>query len=210
MAGCGGEDEEDEEEAVGPGETQDAYLGLGAMKAGSWAEHTSTAGVRIRWEYLGEDTYNGSACFLMESETDSDGQKVINQIWIDKAKGEAVLSVMEMAGLVMKMDMSQAPEVPGGVSGETFSGAQQIGTQDYTTPTGKTVQAAAFKVDNSEQWISGQVPFGVVKSILDGQMSMELYDFGSSGAVRDISKEEAENATSFGIPGVDIPEIPGL
>jgi hypothetical protein len=42
-----------------------------------------------------------------------------------------------------------------------------------------------------------------VKIVDDGKPVMEPYDFSFSGAERDISREEAENATSM-------PSIPGI
>jgi hypothetical protein len=66
----------------------------------------------------------------------------------------------------------------------------------YTTPTGKTVNVAKFKQQAGEGWVSSQVPIGMVKAIdASGKTTMYLYDFGTSGAHRDISGAEMENCT---------------
>jgi len=44
--------------------------------------------------------------------------------------------------------------------------------------------------------VSSQVPFGMVKVInASEETTMYLYDFGTTGAQRDISKAEMENCT---------------
>jgi hypothetical protein len=215
LAGCGGDDDDDDDdEIIGP---EGEFLGFASMKAGSWAEYTSAEEGRNKLEFLGTDTYNGKESYLMEFETGSGDEKVIGQIWIDKTTSETVLFVMKQIGIVMKLDVSQMPEVPGVDFEEGFgeepSGAQKVGSEQYTTPTGKTVEATIYRSNNNDDWISSEVPFGLVKSTMDGETVTELYDFGFSGAVRDISKEEAENAQSINFPlfppGEDIPNFPG-
>ena len=201
--GCGEEEEEEEELA-------EEYLGFPEMKGGEWAEHISSelggAG-RIRFEYIGTDTIDGRECLVTEFEVESLGQKTINQVWIDKEKQEIALYVVKVAGMVLKMDISGLPasstDVAEGASGETPHGYEpgtQTSVETYMTPTGKMVKAAVFKAGSNEEWVSSDVPFGVVKMVHDGNPVMELYDFSFSGAERDISKEEAENAAS--IPGL--------
>ncbi len=63
---------------------------------------------------------------------------------------------------------------------------------------GYLIKVAVFKDDYGENWISSEVPFGIVIVIdKNGITQMELYGFSISGAKRDISKEEAENAKSI-------------
>jgi len=212
FVGCGEEEEAEEE-----GELAEGYLGFPEMKGGEWAEYTSSElgeAARIRFEYIGTDTFDGRECFVTEFETEAAGEKTISQVWTDKEKGEIKLYVIKVAGIVMKMEISELPalstDVAEGASGETpdeYKPGAQVSTETYTTPTGKTVKAAVFKADTQEEWISSDVPFGAVKAVDSGKTVMELYDFSFSGATRDISKEEAENATSMpGIPG--IPNLP--
>ena len=207
LAGCGEEEEE----------LPEGYEGFPEMKGGEWTEHTSSqagGSGRIRFEYIGTDTIDGRECFVTEIEMEAMGQKIISQVWIDKEKEEIKLYIVKQFGMVMKMDVSELPtsstDVTEGASGDTpdeYEPGTQTSIETYITPTGKEVKAAVFKTGSDSQWVSSDVPFGIVKAVDDGKSVIELYDFGFSGAVRDISKEEAENATDFGI---DIPNIPGF
>lgn len=209
FAGCG----EDEEGLVGPGGTEGAggVAGLAALKQGSWAEHTSSDGSRGRMEFLGEDTWEGRKCLLMESEsTEPGGSSTIMQIWLDKATGEPVLFLIKEDGKVMRMNLSQQPVDVTEMTGEIPVQAQNLGKDKYKTPTGKTVDVVKYSITTaygtSEVWSSSEVPFFDVKDIFNGEVTSSLYDFGFSGAERSISRQEAENAEPFGfsnIPGGD-------
>lgn len=181
------------------------------MSAGSWAEYTVSESGREIIKFLGEDTWDGRASYIMETESVMNGDSTVTQIWIDKATGEVVLFLIKMGDVVMKMDItaSQDTDVPGEDEPWDEPGAKELGTGPYTTPTGKTVNVTKYTLGTDEYWVSSEVPFGEVKDISDGEVYMELYDFGFSGAQRGISREEAENAESFGINIPDIPEIPG-
>lgn len=204
FSGCifGGEDEED---IIGPGGEGEALAGLASMKAGSWEELVSPDGTRDRNEFLGTDTYKGVECYLLEFETIRSGVKEITQIWINKSTNQGVLLVMkDENGNVTKMELTPTTPTEDIPSDEVPPSAVKIGTKKYTTPTGKTVNATAYKMKTqageSEFWVSSEVPFGQVKNIINGKVDCELYDFGFSGAKRDISKQEMENASSFGLP----------
>jgi hypothetical protein len=177
--------------------------GFAAMKAGSWAEYTLSDGSHEINKYIGVDNYNGTDCYVLEFEMTSNGEKTITQMWLDKSSNKPVLYVIKEGGVVMKMEVPQNQEIPSG-SGTAPVGSVELGNKKYTTPTGKTVDAIAYKVTTtageSESWISTQVPFGTVKALLNGKSQLELYDFGTSGADRGISKQEAESAQSFGLP----------
>lgn len=212
LAGCGGDDDDDGE-VVGPGDGLDGD-GMGAfssLKAGSWAEYTVSEGGSEIMKFLGEDTWDGRASYIMETESVMGGDSTVTQIWIDKATGEVVLFLIKMGGVVMKMDTtaSQDTDIPGEDDPWEGPSAKESGTDTYTTPTGKTVNVTKYTLGTDEYWVSNEVPFGEVKDISNGEIVMELQDFGFSGAQRSISRAEAENAESFGINIPDIPEIPG-
>jgi hypothetical protein len=213
LAGCGGDDDDDDGEVVGPEDGLDGEgMGdLSSMSAGSWAEYTVSEGGRETMKFLGEDTWDGSACYVLETESVMDGDSTVSQIWIDKATGEVVLFLIKMGDVVMKMDItaSQDTDVPGEDDPWEEPSAKESGTGTYTTPTGKTVNVTKYTLGTDEYWVSSEVPFGEVKDISNGEVYMELNDFGLSGATRSISREEAENAEPFGINIPDIPEIPG-
>jgi hypothetical protein len=204
FAGCG--NSEDDNTLV-PGGDGNVAAGFAAMKAGSWAEYTSSDGSRERYEFLGMDSYKGSDCYLLEFDSITSGKKSTTQIWINKSTGQGVLMVMkDVNGEVTKMELT--PSTPQDIpTGETPVNSTKVGTKKYTTPTGKTVDATIYQTQTtaglSESWVSSQVPFGEVKSLFNGEVTSELYDYGTSGAVRDISKSEMESAASFGLPGGD-------
>jgi hypothetical protein len=198
FAGCGGSS--DDENALTDGNVAAGYA---AMKVGSWAEMVNTDGTHDRSEFLGADSYNGTDCYLIEFDTITNDKKETTQIWISKSANQGVLMVMkDENGKVTKLELtpSTTQDIP---TGEVPVNSTKIGTDKYTTPTGKTVNVTKYKITTdygeSEVWIGSQVPFGQVKSLLNGTETSKLYDYGTSGAVRDISKKEMESAGSFGI-----------
>ncbi len=203
FSGCifGGEDEED---VIGP--EKDSISGFASLKSGSWEELAFPDGTRERNEFLGTDTYKGVECYLIESETISSSGKEITQIWFNKSNMQVVLIVMkDRNGKVIKIEAIPTLPTKDVPTGEVPSNSVKIGTEKYTTPTGKTIEATVYKITapdgESEIWMSSQVPFWQVKDILNGKVVYDLYDFGTSGAKRDISKQEMENASSLEFPG---------
>lgn len=199
FAGCGGGDDDDDNNNNDNNTSGEIYGGFLSMNPGSWSEYNDEEGNRTRYEYIGVDTYNGSECFVMEFNMSIEGEEMISQIWIDKASGASKLYVIKQGGIVMKMNIGQTPSIPGGESEDSTTWVE-TGVKDYTTPTGKNVSANVYKEGIYEYWISSEVPFGQVKEVENGKTIMQLYDFGLSGAVRDISREEAMNAMSFTLP----------
>ncbi len=212
FAGCGGDDDDD---IVGP-DGAGGVMGFGSMKPGDWAEHRTPEGYRDISKYLGEDTWQGRSCTLIEFESYHQGQLLVNQMWMDNTTGEIVLFLIKENEKVMYMDLSFPTDVPG--ESETWEQptTQKIGSEKYTTPTGKTVEATIYQTQTSfgtsEDWVSSEVPFESVKLLTGGRLISSLYDYGT-GATRNISKQEAENAEPFSfeipdIPGGDTPVIP--
>jgi hypothetical protein len=204
FAGCSSKD--DNPLVAGDGDNN-GVMGFASMKAGSWEELASSDGSHSRSEYIGIDKYNGIECYVMEFDTIKNGKKSSTQIWIDKSMSKGVLYLMkDEDGTVTKLEISQTNDIPTD-PGTIPAGYQEIGKKKYTTPTGKTVDAIAYQMTTQfgtiEWWSSSQVPFGDVKTISNGEVTDELYDFGTSGATRDISKQEAENAKPFDFSGGD-------
>lgn len=202
-SGCS-EETENLLDVIGNDDNTQSGSGFGSMKAGSWAEYESE-GIKNRIEFLGTDTYKGSECYILETENPGQTIQRIFQLWIDKKSNESVLFVMKEGNTVIKMDIIMSSGYVPKDAGVIPSTAKKLGNKDYTTPTGKKVKAFAYEIQTSygtsEKWISDEVPFYAVKIIsVDGKVTLSLYDFGSSGAKRDISKEEVENAKPFGQP----------
>lgn len=210
---CG---EDEEGDLIGPDGEVDVFSWLGTLKAGSWAEYTYSDGYKSRMEFLGDDTWQGRQCILLESEsTTSDIGYVVMQIWLDKTTMDSVVTFMKEGNEVYRFDAYQTDDVPteDDMPWEQ-SNTKKIGEDKYKTPTGKTVKVTKYQTTDSsgisESWVSDEVPFAQVKEISNGEVILSLYDFGTSGAVRSISKQEAENAKTFGFPEIgDVDEPNG-
>jgi hypothetical protein len=180
--------------------TSSGYTGFMAPAAGQWAEYvTSTGGEEspYKMEYIGQDTVDGKTCTGFEM-TMSWEEETIMQTWTEVATGQVVKYVVKMGEQVICMNVGGSFEPP-----ETETPSQyepnlpDISYGTYTTPTGKTVNVAKFTTE-SEVWVSSQVPFGMVKVINDsGETINYLYDFGTTGAHRDISKAEMEDCIQY-------------
>lgn len=206
FAGCGGDDDDDDG-IIGPG---GEGMGFSSMKAGDWSESRTPDGDRDIMKFVGEDTWQGRSCIVLEFESYSAGESSVMQIWIDKTTFEAVVMIVEIDGEYVRMDATAATDVPGTDEVWETPTTEKVGTEKYTTPTGKTVDATIYRTQTSfgvdEDWVSGEVPFDMVKSLTDGTLTSSLYDFGT-GATRIISKQQAEAAEPFAIP--NIPFDPG-
>ncbi|NWF77054.1 MAG: hypothetical protein HXY36_00380 [Chloroflexi bacterium] len=181
--------------------TPSGYTGFMAPAEGQWAEYVlSNNGEEYhqRMECIGQDTVDGKTCTGFEI-TMSEQEEMIMQIWSDTATGEVVKYVVKMGDQVMCMNVGQSPEPPETETPSEYDpNLPDISYGTYTTPTVKTVNVAKFTTQ-SEVWVSSQVPFGMVKVIDDnGETTMYLYDFGLTGAHRDISKTEMENCIPMG------------
>lgn len=182
-------------------DTTSGYTGFMAPAAGQWTEYVYTNGEEshLKMEYIGQDTVDGKTCTGFEM-TVSGEEETIMQIWTEDATGQAVKYVVKMGGQVICMDVSQSPYEPPETEtpGEYEPDLPDITYGTYTTPTGKTVNVAKFAIDGGETWVSSQVPFGMVKVVdASEETTMYLYDFGTTGAQRDISKTEMESCIEY-------------
>jgi hypothetical protein len=180
--------------------TSSGYTGYMAPAAGQWADYVYTNGEEShqKMEYIGQDTVDGKTCTGFEM-TMSEQEEIIMQIWTETATGQAVKYVVKMEDQVICMNINQSPEPPEAETPSEYDpNLPDISYGTYTTPTGKTVNVAIFAIGGGETWVSSQVPFGMVKVIDDsGETTSYLYDFGMTGAQRDISKTEMENCTQM-------------
>ncbi len=183
-------------------ETPSGYAGFMAPAAGQWAEYvTSTEGEESHYkmEFIGQDTVDGKTCTGFEM-TMSGEEDTIMQIWTEVATSQAVKYVVKMGDQVICMNVGQGFEPPETETPGTYEpNLPDISYGTYTTPTGKTVNVAKFAIGGGETWVSSQVPFGMVKVVnASEETTMYLYDFGTTGAQRDISKAEMENCQEIG------------
>jgi len=180
-------------------DTSSDYTGFMAAAAGQWAEYVMSGNgeeSHQKMEYIGQDTVDGKTCTGFEMTiTDSGEEETIMQIWTEVATGQAVKYVVKMGDEVICMNVGESPDTPETETPDEFDPSlPDISYGTYTTPTGKTVNVAKFAIDGVEEWVSSQIPFGIVKIIASGgETTMYLYDFGTTGAHRDISKAEMED-----------------
>jgi len=183
-------------------ETPSGYTGFMAPAAGQWAEYvTSTEGEESHYkmEFIGQDTVDGKTCTGFEM-TMSGEEETIMQIWTEVATSQVVKYVVKTGDQVICMNVGESPEPPETETPGTYEpNLPDISYGTYTTPTGKTVNVAKFTIGGGETWVSSQVPFGMVKVVnASEETTMYLYDFGTTGAQRDISKAEMENCQEIG------------
>jgi hypothetical protein len=196
LAGCGGGDDDDDDLA---GPDGSGYGGF--PPAGAWAEHIDHTAYQkpFRLESVGADTLEGKECLLMEYETTEEDQEVVMQIWIEESTGEPAFLFMKQAGQVFRLDPETYIDVVELVSKpETSEETLLLGEGKYMLPDGRTLDIMEYREETSEGVIefgvSEEVPFGRVVTKRDGMLITSLEDFGTEGASRDISRQEAENA----------------
>lgn len=167
-----------------------------SMQPGGWAEYTvytDSETRKDRLEYIGKDTYNGVDCYVTEIEMDVDRDEEVAQIWSSQETGEVVLVVYDDGWDVVKIDNDQIPEFLSNMALALAHG-QETDAKTLTTRTGKTVQATVYKFNDTEVWLSEDIPFRLAKLLTDDKVDIVLYNFDSSGATADIEPEEAKNA----------------
>ncbi len=199
-----------------PSELKEVYKGFMSLKKGDWVEwkiYVDENVTIMRYVYAGEDVIDGEPCVGIELYGEVSGDVVAVQWWISKERNLPVKAFIETEGgvFVIKYEYImigvKGPK-PEHETPELYRPENivhyEIGT--FTTETGKTVRVVkvltlvAGYEKPKEDWVSSEVPFGLVK-IVDptGKVQMELRDFGS-GAKLQITKEEREKAKP--IPGV--------
>lgn len=203
LPACGGGGAGDGGGQEGGGEgggTPPAYTGFMQATEGQWVEYVISSDdeeYHQKMEHIGQDTVDGKTCigFEMTMAMPQQGETIV-QMWTDAATHQLVKYVMKTGDQVICMDVSQSPYKPPETEtpGQYNPSLPDISYGTYTIPgTGGTVTVAIFGVQGGEVWVSSQVPFGTVKVVASGTTTMYLYNFGTSGAQRDISKAEMEN-----------------
>jgi len=184
------------------------YKGFMDLGEGMWVEYEMD-GSKMKTVYIGDDTISGKNCWGYENSMSTEEGETVTQMWMDKSGKRMVKYVQKIGGQVICMDISETLEtdVPDYETPSEFDPADKtyfLSSGTYTTPTGKTVNVAKYKIGETESWISSEVPLGTVKVVMSGETTMKLYDFGLSGGKRDISKNEMENCISLptGIPSM--------
>jgi len=173
----------------------DDYWISDTMEPGAWVEYRiyMFSGTRKdRLEYIDTDTYEGHECYVVEYDEDTTLDGGTEQIWVDKATGEVVLMALDEDGEVFVMEYGLIPD-PIISMLSVLAHGQETGTNLYATPTGKTTDATIYDSKGDETWVSDDIPFRLVKSLVDDQVDVALYNYGDSGAERNITKADIED-----------------
>jgi outer membrane lipoprotein-sorting protein len=173
------------------------YSGFMEWKAGMWAETVSKQDgqtITMRTELI----ENSPSLAKFQMTTDANGQESVMQIWFNPGTNKATKYVMKAGGQVMCLDIKDVPQENMPSKGEDYD-ADLPGwtTGTYTTPTGKTLAVAKFSQEGGEYWVSSEVPFGMVKAVVNGKTVLSLNDFGAIGAKSKISESEIEGCTDL-------------
>jgi hypothetical protein len=176
------------------------YTGYMEPKGGHWAEYdlqTETGAIRQRITYLGTETLEGVLARgyeVLTSQMDANDSTLI-QLWIDEQVKVVKYATREEGNVICK-------EAPGNLQGlyamgaagtpEEFNPSGNPSVETYTMPDGRMIDAAHYAGSDAETWVSSNVPFGLVKAVdkKRGVTVLSLYDYGTSGRDRSISKEE--------------------
>ncbi len=142
--------------------------------------------------------------YVFEYEIEAEGMAIVAQMWLDKS-GESpyecdpIKYIVKMMGVVYCIDTKTFPDPTESYTPEGYAEYAVIREDTYTMPTGKTVKVFIVTDGKNEIWFSEEVPFSVVKVIVDGELAVVLIDFGFD-AERKISREEGEQCIPIPTP----------
>lgn len=189
----------------------DIYTGFLKPQRGAWSElivrDENNNEALQRSIYLGENFINEKRLYGIETDKDVyDVKGPALQVWYDYQTDE-IFKMASMKKQEEKIDCTNAllleimiPDLqnylPTVVTPIKYGSQNKYTYDTYTTKTGKTIQVAKF-VDsfNTEIWLSGEVPFGLVKAVAlsNNQTVIELYDFDLSGAMSIMPENQVIN-----------------
>lgn len=132
--------------------------------------------------------------FVHEFETED----AVTQAWLTK-EFKQIKVVIRDEDEVYCIDTSTFINPTETYSSEKYENLYIEKETTYTTPTGKKVNVFVIRYGKDELWFSNEVPFSIVKVVIDGELAMSLIDFGFD-AERKISREEGENCIPIPTP----------
>jgi outer membrane lipoprotein-sorting protein len=173
------------------------YSGFMDLKAGMWTETVSKSGgqkITTRTELIENSPSLAKFQVFVQGESiDS-----VSQVWTNPKKGTVLKYIVKSGNDVLCYDASKVPSGSVPSSGNEYPPAKaDVSKASYTTPTGKTVTAARFATKSGEAWVSSEVPFGLVKVMVDDKTVSSLYDFGTIGAKSRISNDDIDTCTDM-------------
>ncbi|MEM1579163.1 MAG: hypothetical protein QXN34_05550 [Archaeoglobaceae archaeon] len=184
-----------------PTDLLSVYKGFKDMQKGEWAQWKSDNQV-ITYVFVGKETINGKTASGIEFSSEFQGRRAAIQIWISE-DGSAVKYVAKFPEGVFCVPLTfvQTKNVPSSSTPEEYT-PKKISEMRYElgkhTVSGKIINVVKIFFGKNETWISGEVPFGMVKMMSEGKTILELIDFGA-GKSAEISLSEVLNCKQFPI-----------
>ncbi|MCS7144397.1 MAG: hypothetical protein NZ879_05180 [Archaeoglobaceae archaeon] len=177
------------------------YTGFKTLQKGEWAQWRVSNGevVTLTYVFAGREKLNGKSSYGIEFSSEIQGKKAIVQVWFSE-DGSSFKYVAKVPEGIFCFPFIQvegempSPSTPDEYSPETIvKGRYEFGKH---TVAGKTINVVKVFIEGNETWVSGEVPFGMVKVINQGKTVMELLDFGS-GKTPEISFNEVLNCRQY-------------
>ncbi len=180
---------------AGPKEPE-KYSGFMELKAGQWAESMMTTDrgrTKLRVELI-ENTPELAKYQVISGEG---AAQEVAQIWFDREAKQPVRYVLKGDDEIHCMSPARAPTTYITSDDSSYPAGKEGIRHAKTEVEGKEIAVAIFTGDDSEVWVSSQVPFGIVKVEQQGKAKIQLLDFGTIGAKSLISREEAERCEQY-------------
>ena len=208
-----------------------SYTGIPALKGGEWLEfnvtvdptacHMTPVPYTARYECLGEDTIGGVKCMGFEltapfKTATMEFKRQWLQFWYDASNvktNKLVKCVAKAQETPMTATVTASivpiPEFlwPHYVTPKEYLPNVSYTIGVYTFPegsprAGEKVNCAVYTFEGKQRWISSEIPIGMVQQLgSDGTVEQYLWDYGLTGADRNISREELEGAVPMP-PGI--------
>ncbi len=175
------------------------YTGFKSLEPGDYVIWKMSSGDQ-RVLYLGTEKINNRTCDVIEFVIETNGSEQIVRLWIDKNTRQNIKVAIKIdnttyctSQLPMQEESNTTyTSTPEEYKPENIVNNYKYSIVDFTTETGKTIKAVKIEQNNSEVWLSSEIPFGTVKEVVNGITYIELKDFGNNGTPK-ITEEDLNN-----------------
>ncbi len=180
------------------------YKGFPDYEPGMWVVYRLFGGARVQLKVVGKETLDGREALGFEM-TALAPDASIAQAWFSSSGGllEYAIKRGDQVTCISYLAQVNTAALPFVGEGWRSTPPEYEGEKEYeevqSTPKGAKVKVVQFSSPIGEAWVSGEVPFGIVKEIQDGDTIREVYDYGFSGATRDISMDELANCWEWDV-----------
>lgn len=181
-----------------PSDLLGVYKGFKTMQKGDWAKWRiyDKQITTLMYIFAGREVLEGKSVSGIELSKIEEGQEQVIQIWFTD-DGKAIKYVIKVPQGVFCMPISpvENENLPSTSTPDEYE-PQRIVKLRYElgkhTVGGKVINVVKIFMDKNETWISGDVPFGMVRVLIEGKTVMDLLDFGSGLSLK-ISFNEVLN-----------------